>query len=155
MQETWVRTLSGEDPLEKEMAAHSSILAWKIPWTEEPGRLQSMGSQRVRHNWATKQYTLAISQSPSLPLLQGYVQDLPSAPDTLPLLWWPASSFAKLTSLSQFGWRVWGGWRGWPALVCPFSPLHDAFLSGVRPWAFMSVSHPRSAEVLRKCLCNE
>ena len=45
MQETWVRSLGWEDPLEKEMAAHFSILAWKIPWTEEPGRLQSVGSQ--------------------------------------------------------------------------------------------------------------
>ena len=50
MQETWVRSLDWEDLLEKEMAAHSSTLAWKIPWTEEPGKLQSMGSQRVRHN---------------------------------------------------------------------------------------------------------
>ena len=47
MRETWVRSLGQEDVLEKEMATHSSILAWKIPWTEEPGRLQSMGSQRV------------------------------------------------------------------------------------------------------------
>ena len=47
MQETWVRSLGWEDPLEKEMATHSSILVWKIPWTEEPSRLQSMGSQRV------------------------------------------------------------------------------------------------------------
>ena len=45
MQETWVQSLGCEDPLEKKMATHSSILAWKIPWTEEPGRLQSMGSQ--------------------------------------------------------------------------------------------------------------
>ena len=50
MLETWVRSLGWEDPLEKEMAIHSSIIAWKIPWTEEPGRLQSMGSQRVRHD---------------------------------------------------------------------------------------------------------
>ena len=50
MQETRVRSLGWEDTLEKEMATHSSTLAWKIPWTEEPGRLQSMGSQRVRHN---------------------------------------------------------------------------------------------------------
>ena len=50
MQETWVQSLGWEDPLENEMAIHSSILAWKIPWTEEPGRLQSMGSQRVRHD---------------------------------------------------------------------------------------------------------
>ena len=48
--ETWVRSLGQEDPLEKEMATHSSILAWKIPWTEEPGRLQSTGLQRVRHD---------------------------------------------------------------------------------------------------------
>ena len=47
MQETWVHSLGWEDPLEEEMAAHSGILAWKIPWTEEPGGLQSMGLQRV------------------------------------------------------------------------------------------------------------
>ena len=50
MRETWIRSLGQEDPLEKGMATHSSTLAWKIPCTEEPGRLQSMGSQRVRHN---------------------------------------------------------------------------------------------------------
>ena len=49
-QETLVRSLGWEDPLEKEMVTHSSILTWKIPWTEEPGRLQSMGLQRVRHH---------------------------------------------------------------------------------------------------------
>ena len=51
--ETWVRSLGWEDPLEKEMVTHSSILAWRIPWTEEPGKLQSTGSQRVGHNWVT------------------------------------------------------------------------------------------------------
>ena len=50
VQETWIRSLVWEDPLEKEMAAHSSILAWKIPWTVELGRLLSVGSQRVRHD---------------------------------------------------------------------------------------------------------
>ena len=54
MQETWVRSLSLEDPLEKEMATHSSIPAWTIPWTEEPGRLQSMESQRIGHDLVTK-----------------------------------------------------------------------------------------------------
>ena len=53
MPETQVRSLGREDPLEKEMAAHSSILAWRIPWMEEPGWLQSTGSQRVGHDWAT------------------------------------------------------------------------------------------------------
>ena len=50
MREIWVQALGWEDPLEKGMATHSSILAWEIPWTEEPGRLQSMGSQRVSHD---------------------------------------------------------------------------------------------------------
>ena len=53
MLETWVRSLGRKDPLEKEMATHSSTPAWKIPWTEEPGRLQSVWLQRVRHDWAT------------------------------------------------------------------------------------------------------
>ena len=50
MQESWVQSLGGEDPLQKGIATHSSILAWRIPWTEEPGRLQYMGSLGVRHN---------------------------------------------------------------------------------------------------------
>ena len=55
MQGTWVRSLGWEDPLEEEMAAHSSILAWRIPWIEEPSGPQSIGLQRVRHHLA--QYT--------------------------------------------------------------------------------------------------
>ena len=54
MKETWVQSLGWEDPLEKGMATHPSVLAWRIPWTEEPGRLQSLASQRVRHNQTTK-----------------------------------------------------------------------------------------------------
>jgi len=54
MQEIWVQSLGREDPLEQEMAIHSNILAWKIPWTDEPGGQQSMGSRRVRHDLATK-----------------------------------------------------------------------------------------------------
>ena len=49
-----MRSLGQEDPLEKEMAIHSSILAWEIPWTEEAGRLHSVASQRVRHDWVTE-----------------------------------------------------------------------------------------------------
>ena len=55
IQETPVQTLGREDPLEEEVAVHSSILAWKTPWTEEPSGLQSTGSQRVRYDWVTKQ----------------------------------------------------------------------------------------------------
>ena len=58
MQETHVRSLDWEDPLEKGMTTHSSILAWRIPWTEEPGELQSTGSQRVRHDWVTNPFSL-------------------------------------------------------------------------------------------------
>ena len=58
MQETQVRFLVWKDPLQKEMAAHSSVLASEIPWTEEPGGLQTMGSQRVGHDLATKEQQL-------------------------------------------------------------------------------------------------
>ena len=54
IQETWVQSLGWEDPLEVGMATHSSIFAWRIPWTEESGRLQSTGLQRIRHDWAIK-----------------------------------------------------------------------------------------------------
>ena len=63
MQETWVQFLGQNDPLEKEMATHSSILAWKIPWMEEHGRLQSMGSPRVRHKSATSPSSFFITEA--------------------------------------------------------------------------------------------
>ena len=61
IQETQVQSLGQEDPLEKEMALHPSILAWKIPWTEEPGRLQSKGSLRVRHDQVTSYFHFPLS----------------------------------------------------------------------------------------------
>ena len=57
MWETQVQSLGQEDPLERGMATHSSMLGWEIPWTEEPGGLQSMGSQRVEHSWVTNTFT--------------------------------------------------------------------------------------------------
>ena len=63
MQETWVWSLGQEDPLEEEMATHSKILTWEIPWTGKPGGLQSMGSQRVGHDWATKQQSMSLCSS--------------------------------------------------------------------------------------------
>ena len=66
MRDIWVRSLGLEDPLEKEMATHSSILAWEIPWTEEPCGLQSMGLQRVGHDWATSlSFFLSFFLSPA------------------------------------------------------------------------------------------
>ena len=61
LQELWVWSLSREDPLKKEMATHSSILAWRSPWIEDLGRLQSMGLQRVRHDWATNTINYKIA----------------------------------------------------------------------------------------------
>ena len=71
MWETWVRPLGWEDPLEKEMAIHSSTIAWKIPWTVEPGRLQSMGSQRVGHDWSD----FTSSRHFSFPYQCGIIRD--------------------------------------------------------------------------------
>ena len=61
MQETQVRSLGREDPLEKDMTTQSSILAWRIPWTEASGGLQSMGSQRVRYDITTNTFTVSLS----------------------------------------------------------------------------------------------
>ena len=69
-QEILVRSLGWEDPLEKEMVTHSSILTWKIPWTEEPGRLQSMGLQRVRHHWAHTYTFLSLTSCNSCRLVR-------------------------------------------------------------------------------------
>ena len=63
MHDTWIQSLGWEDPLEEGMTTHPSILAWEIPWTEEPGGLKSMGSQRVKHALVTKQ------QQPIVPML--------------------------------------------------------------------------------------
>ena len=80
MRETWVQSLGWKDPLEKEMATHSSTLAWKIPWTEEPGRLWSMGLQRVGH------FRLAITFLPrSKCLLISWLQ----SPSAVIFITWP------------------------------------------------------------------
>ena len=94
MQETWVWSLGWEDDLEKGMTTHSNILAWRIPWTsEEPGRRQSMGSQRVRHDWTTNTHTL------SAPMHRLHTH----ASLTLRNLVWPLCSWTvpSLASVSQ------------------------------------------------------
>ena len=78
MQETSIWSLSWEDPLEKGMATHFSILAWRVPLIEKPGGLQSMGSQRVRHNWVTKTFTFRDqTHTPSIGSLESYSQGRP------------------------------------------------------------------------------
>ena len=81
-EETWAGFLRWEDPLEEQMAAHSSILAWRIPWTEEPGGLQFIGLRRVGHNWSDLALTLSLSVSLSPPP--------PSLPSRSPALGKPA-----------------------------------------------------------------
>ena len=66
MQETQVQSLGQEEPLEKETATHSSVLAWEIPWTKEPCGLQSAGSQRIGHDLDTKQKVLVVQSCPAL-----------------------------------------------------------------------------------------
>ena len=76
VRETWIRSLGHEDPLEKRMATHSSILAWKIPWTEEPGRLQFTGLQWVGHGWATNTFTFHLHVSePYVPQVSRELSD--------------------------------------------------------------------------------
>ena len=72
MRETQVWSLGQEDPLEKEMATHSNILAWRNPWTEEPGGLQSVGLQRIGHDWATNTFTSGPEAVVSFECFQKY-----------------------------------------------------------------------------------
>ena len=86
MQETQIQSLGWKDPLEKEMATHSSILAWRIPQTEELGRLQTMEWWRVRHDWATNTHTHThthISQHPSIQPCLGFRKHRPLSPNSL------------------------------------------------------------------------
>jgi len=89
MQETWVQFLDREDPLQEEMSINSSILAWEIPWTEEPGRLQPTGLQRVRHDWETKQQPVKGC---------GQRHALPAS-----ILGWPGGSCSSPISLTFLG----------------------------------------------------
>ena len=93
MQETWVRSLGQEDPLEKEMATHSSTIAWKIPWMEEPGRLQSVGSQRVGHDWVTSLLLSLPTASPGQqpPIRASLPETFPFSLESFPMprhRWW-------------------------------------------------------------------
>ena len=110
VQETLVRSLGWEDPQEKEMATHSSTLAWKIPRTEEPGRLQSIGSQRVGHDWAT---SLSLWLSPfSFKCLQYF---------TIPPTICDGSNFSTFSTL---------------IIVCPFYFSQPSECKVVSNWGF-------------------
>ena len=130
MWEIRVQSLGWEDPLEKEMAIHSSTIAWKILWTEEPGRLQSVGSERVGHDWATSLKVKAREKVPNSDgqIGQGMNQEIKRGSDiwTEPRSKYRGSSwkgresvFQTLNGLStkvrwdrRLGWKVYG-WRWW------------------------------------------
>ena len=103
VQETQVQSLGREDPLEKEMGTHSSILAWRIPWTEESGRLQSMGSQRIRQDWATNTHfqwlwRVLFVYSRVFPEFRGWNPPLGTKTKGL------CTSFFRFTVVSSGGW---------------------------------------------------
>ena len=115
MRETQVRSLGREDPLEKGTATHSSILAWRIPWTEEPGGLQSMGWQRVGHDWVTKHST-CFSVHGILPARILELVDMPSSRGYSQPRDWPHISsiscivggFFTAEPLGSLGYGPWG-----------------------------------------------
>ena len=107
MWETRVRSLGWDDPLEKEMATHLSTLAWKIPWTEEPNRLQSMGSQRVEHDWVTSQNSKCLDEC----LDSGWSKEQGKATVEYwgqMILWFKYSTHYEL-SFNHGGNSTWGG----------------------------------------------
>ena len=106
MWETQIQSLGREDPLDEEMATDSSILSWRIPWTEEPSRLQSTRSQRVGHNWASITICLALSHvfnipaPPSLSTSWSFVIPRPAASSVRSSAWMPTSWSTPLSSFS-------------------------------------------------------
>ena len=134
MWETWVWSLGQEDPLETGMETHSSILAWRVPWTEEPGGLYSMGLQRVRHDWATNTQTQFAF---SLPHCKGYLGNvvfrLPASGVQEGGLggtagWkWPSPTLVSFISMSEICW----------------THQHDCLLTNT-DWAKGPYHHPPS-----------
>ena len=116
MLETWVRSLGPEDPLEKEMATHSSIHAWKIPWTKEPGGLQSMESQRVRHDSDFTSLHFYVKQG----FPRGSVaKNPPATGDTGSIPGWGRSpGVGNCNHSSILVWKIL--WMGEPRGLCPW-----------------------------------
>ena len=105
MWETWVQSRGQKDPLKKEMATHSSTLPWKIPWMEEPGKLQSMGLQRVAHDWAAslqRRSTEVLTLYKSLSILHFTCSSNPLTPVYL----WSPFLFSPLLSALQSFWLL-------------------------------------------------
>ena len=126
-QETWVQSLGWEDPLEKEMATHSSILAWRIPWTEDPGRLQSIPS--LRHNWSDLAYTHTHTH------VQGVCSEVHMMRSELSVSGCAPSGMALFRALVLGTWESLHSplWNNFPLSFLPY------FLMD---WAFMEAENP-------------
>ena len=124
MQETWVWSLGWEDPVEKGMATHSSILAWRSPWTEEPGGLQSMGSQRVIHSLVTNTFNLYLFiWLPQVCVVAWgiFVESFRiSCCNTQILYLWPVGSVVTRGVSFSVAWSILVPWPG----MEPAHPLH-------------------------------
>ena len=134
VQETWVQSLGWEDPLEKGMATHSSILAWRIPWTEEPGRLQSMGSQKwVTFTHSSLLLTSRILKKLILPVLslvlwrsgKSLISHLGSAS-----LWWLLKYFVNYLAFSSYSS---GTVSCLSSLQCPETEVKNQFYVCINP----------------------
>ena len=140
--ETQFQSLGQEDPLEKEMATHSSILAWRILWTEEPGRLQCMGCQRVRHNWATSAWAGVFRSWPNSPLLPASVPFITwlwnSSRKGQVISWPPDFGLSRMTFLVQHKVKV---AQSCPTLCNPTAyPVHGILQAIIQEWAALPFS---------------
>ena len=107
-----------EDPLEKGMATHSSIHAWKIPWTKEPGGLQSMGSQRVRHDWATSFHFIHVKIKPE----ETWRENKRNKKNNLVSLMNMDTKFLYEIVGNQIQQHIKKGYMPWPSRICPRNP---------------------------------
>ena len=123
MRKTWVRSLGWEDPLEEGMATHCSILSWRIPMAEEPGSLQSMGSPRVRQDWATKHSTFPTQGSNPHPL-HWQASSLPVVLPEKPLI----SVYVAVPSLSRSMWIL---SCMWDLVPWPEPPAFEILATGL------------------------
>ena len=145
MQETWVWSLGWEDPLEKEMANHSFILAWRIPWTEEPGRLQFMGSQRVRHDWVKFTHIRSTGQSCGTePLTCGiwcylHVHGVRIELNGRTSIWYQSIVWWCRKTLSKWNWVDQNFYHGYVSFYLSINWLTGILVISI--WGFTKYSH--------------
>ena len=134
MQDTQVWSLSWEDPLEKRMGTHSSILACRIPWTEEPGGLQSMGSQRIGHDWVANTFTLKNGPHQKNYLI--FISKMGGNSAPLESKWEAETNQCKATCVAKLRARPGGRSLGRHLKPCPTNPSLAGLQMGQGRWSF-------------------